>query len=494
MMTQGVMTQAVNLFGNTTGSVTSKGRSNGGSFELLFDAGINQGQKVIGSSGNSEVSKNSKQSYGKEGSKLSDATGDRARQTSEATRSTARSKDAKSVNEAKTRGQDAIQRSVGKTDSGGKDSAVDSKTLEKIAGMLQAIKETVMEVLDLSEEKLMQLLAEQGFSMEDLLQPDNLQQLILANSGQTDLLSVITDEALANTMKQLIQTVEDLKTSAELGLSMDEVKLILTNMKQAHEDVAGAVDTQSEEIIEDPMLLGQKTGENDKKTEDHESSAVRDTESQKEIGIELVKTEDTKESASRQQSDLLNEEDQDLRAMEQFELFLSNLANASGSTQVDFDGNEMKITQLREIANQIIERIKVTIRPDQTSMELQLHPEHLGKVNFSVQSKNGVMTAQFIVQNDVSKEAIESQLQSLRDTLQQQGIKVEAIEVTVAGYSFEQNTNNHTGTQEESKGSNSGRKLTMDDAIAMTEDLADEDQTEAADITGIRGSSVDYTA
>jgi flagellar hook-length control protein FliK len=124
-------------------------------------------------------------------------------------------------------------------------------------------------------------------------------------------------------------------------------------------------------------------------------------------------------------------------------------------------------------------------------MELQLNPENLGKVNLSVQSKNGVMTAQFVVQNETSKEAIESQLHTLRETLNQQGIKVEAIEVTVSTYAFEQNQES-SNNQSEAPKEHSGRQISLEEAFNMSE--VSEEENLAEDITGIRGSQIDYTA
>ena len=160
---------------------------------------------------------------------------------------------------------------------------------------------------------------------------------------------------------------------------------------------------------------------------------------------------------------------------------------------MDASGNPVQVNDLWEIANQIIERIKVSIKPDQTSMQLQLNPENLGKVNLTVQSKNGVMTAQFVVQSELSKEAIESQLPMLRETLNQQGLKVEAIEVSVSTYAFDQATQNGSGNQADTSESNqTQKKITFDEAIQMSEE--EESDLEPESIIGTLGSQIDYTA
>ena len=61
-------------------------------------------------------------------------------------------------------------------------------------------------------------------------------------------------------------------------------------------------------------------------------------------------------------------------------------------------------------------------------------PASLGSVNVQIAAKDGVITAQFTAQNETVKAAIESQLVQLRTQFEEQGIKVDAVEVTVANY------------------------------------------------------------
>jgi flagellar hook-length control protein FliK len=125
-------------------------------------------------------------------------------------------------------------------------------------------------------------------------------------------------------------------------------------------------------------------------------------------------------------------------------------------------------------------------------MELQLNPENLGKVNLSIQSKNGVLTAQFVVQNEISKEAIESQMHILRESLNEQGIKVEAIEVTVSNYTFDQTNQENGQNQASSQKNNSGKTITLEEALNMVDNP--EEVIDTDDVTDIIGSQVDYTA
>jgi len=149
------------------------------------------------------------------------------------------------------------------------------------------------------------------------------------------------------------------------------------------------------------------------------------------------------------------------------------------------------VADLREIAYQIIDRIKLSVTPDQSSLELSLNPESLGRVKLTIESSPGGMTARFAVENQISKEAIESQLGALREALNQQGIKVEAIEVTVSTYAFDQNSNSSDQNQSDSQKSNSGRRISMEEAFTMTEEPV-EDGNAIAD--RLMSSQINYVA
>ena len=147
---------------------------------------------------------------------------------------------------------------------------------------------------------------------------------------------------------------------------------------------------------------------------------------------------------------------------------------------------------MQDITRQIVEQIKIMIKPEQTSMEIQLNPESLGRINLSVVAKDGIMTAHFTAQNELAKEAIESQMQVLKDNLNNQGLKVESIEVTVSNFSFDQSNQASAGSEKGQQNHSQNRNLNSGEAdqFANTNendplDMLRPDQT---------GSSIDYTA
>ncbi|PZD93326.1 hypothetical protein DNH61_22050 [Paenibacillus sambharensis] len=71
---------------------------------------------------------------------------------------------------------------------------------------------------------------------------------------------------------------------------------------------------------------------------------------------------------------------------------------------------------------------------------LTLLPEHLGQVDVKISMQNGQLTAQFVTDNVMARDMIESQMVQLRASLQTQGLQVEKLEVThnpVQGQAFQ---------------------------------------------------------
>ena len=193
------------------------------------------------------------------------------------------------------------------------------------------------------------------------------------------------------------------------------------------------------------------------------------------------------DSSNENSNDTLKKSDSDTT---QVENFLDHIATNVTTTETTFSGELSTVTTIRDIANQIIEEIKVVIKPSQTSMELQLNPENLGKVQLTLTSKEGVMTAQFTTQTQMAKEAIESQLQVLKQNLENQGVKVEAIEVNVSNFSF--TGNNEAGKGQES-GTNKGKKAFRMDVAEDVESSIEVSPTQTS-LLDETISNVDYSA
>ncbi len=486
MTTQSVQAQSPNTVAKITGGGSSKPKHTGNAFDLF----INSSMKMTDIKSNSQsqgISGSNTKDNNQKNPKLKDNYQD---DQSKVTNNDNPFRQVKNQNDVSVSDDNA---------SAVKDDAKDDKEdvvtdnqqlISQIVGMLQSVKDAAMKALNLSSDELNQLLSDQGMTLSDLLQPEKLQQLVLASKGTNDILSAITDENLADTMNQLLQSVDEIKENNNLGLTVDQIKALLEQAKNQGNEQVKEVMPQivNEETIEDTNQQTPLANKLISDTKDEVSTKEQTS------GINDLKTvtQEPKTHADLSQNQNSNQKGKDeLGAKDQFQVFVDNLAKSAQSIQTDVTTGISQTAQFRDVVNQIVDSIKISISQNNAKMELQLNPENLGKVNLTVQSKNGVMTAQFVVQNEVSKQAIESQIQTLRDTLNQQGVKVEAIEVTVSANAFEQNSSQNSNNEAQSQKNSSGKKITLDEALSMTEIMEEAGNTE--DVTGLTGSQINYT-
>ena len=110
-------------------------------------------------------------------------------------------------------------------------------------------------------------------------------------------------------------------------------------------------------------------------------------------------------------------------------------------------------------------------------------------------SKGGILTANFIAQTEQVKAAIETQMVQLREQLEEQGVKVEALDVTVQTHQFEQSLD-QSSQQSDSREASQGRRIRRI-RLGGEEDIQPEELDEADRITAemmeANGNTVDYT-
>ena len=80
---------------------------------------------------------------------------------------------------------------------------------------------------------------------------------------------------------------------------------------------------------------------------------------------------------------------------------------------------------------QVVRKAEVMIKQNSSEMRIQLHPEFLGKMTIKLVLEDGLLTARFITENHQVKHLLDSNLNSLRQSLESQGIRVEKTEVNV---------------------------------------------------------------
>ena len=83
----------------------------------------------------------------------------------------------------------------------------------------------------------------------------------------------------------------------------------------------------------------------------------------------------------------------------------------------------------RQVAGQVEQGMLTAMRDGATRLDLQLHPAELGAITITLVARNGEVSAQIRSEKSETAEMVTRQLDTIRVNLEQQGIKVDKIEV-----------------------------------------------------------------
>ncbi|SKC52103.1 Flagellar hook-length control protein FliK [[Eubacterium] yurii] len=112
----------------------------------------------------------------------------------------------------------------------------------------------------------------------------------------------------------------------------------------------------------------------------------------------------------------------------------------------------------------IVDEMRVAFRGNKTSFDIKLEPESLGKLSVRINSENGVFNASFFVDSQKAKQAIENDIHILRQSLLEQGVNVQEINVQVG--QSNQETNYHQNIMEAINFSKKGGvRLSVDELV-----------------------------
>lgn len=324
----------------------------------------------------------------------------------------------------------------------------DDENLEEVKDLVNAVEEEVIksiaEILNISEEKLKELMTDLNITFVDLFDNNNIKSIlekVFNTSNQGDLL---TNSKVLETFKDIKETLNNILTKENINIKDLEKAINSLNqsgelLQNSNEKVTNSKTNEQTDKIKNVEVIDLRSSQSEE-NENNKSNTNKQIETPKE---QLSGSNNESNSNTNQQSESQNQN--------QFENILTNVTTQK-TEQVTVNGVEKTIYQqvsAKDVINQIVTNIKVELTDQKSTMYFQLQPENLGKVAFSVTSQQGNITGQFVAENATVKEAIEMNLNNLKATLQQQGIKVDEIEVVVGNTSEFFNKN-----QEQNQSSN----------------------------------------
>ncbi|MBS6556732.1 MAG: flagellar hook-length control protein FliK [Roseburia sp.] len=274
--------------------------------------------------------------------------------------------------------------------------------------------------------------------------------------------------------------VQEMAPQTDATITSQDTTVMAATVQMTH-TTEETQNVQPEEEAEDATPVIQVNASEDAQTENNVSEDASG-----EMGEPAAQSQKTKESS-------VNEHAQNMEFQvraEQQTVAPEEVNKVASRTTID----------VQDIMNQITEFAKVNLSPENSSIEMQLNPENLGKVYLHIAAtKEGNITAELAVSSETVKTALEAQIADLRTSLNQQGIKVDAVEVTIASHEFERNLEQNAageeqqGSQREESGRTAGRRLFRGELDELS-GLMNEEEALAAQIMKDHGNTMDVTA
>lgn len=341
----------------------------------------------------------------------------------------------------------------------------------------------IADTLEIDPGKLQDALSEMELEPVDLLDSTVLSTFLLKVGNAEDSMALLTNEELYQDFNQLMSELEGM-LSEESGIgemNLEELKGQVELNLQMLAETANEPEEDAEPIIEVKV-------EGTKPETDVENAAAKE---------QLPGVKDTSGQAKDEGSDKAGEKHSGAKEHGSTP-FVQNMQPANPNLQ-NVQTSQMTSAwdvDTQDIMRQIMDYMKIQVKPDMSQLEMQLHPANLGTLQIHVASKGGVLTANFVAQNEAVKAALESQMVQLKENFSEQGVKVEAIEVTVQTHQFEENLEQgQRGNQNAAEKKPKTRRIKLDGPLTMEElsDMGQEEQL-TAEMMAANGSTVDYTA
>ncbi|MFH0920090.1 MAG: flagellar hook-length control protein FliK [Fibrobacterota bacterium] len=105
-------------------------------------------------------------------------------------------------------------------------------------------------------------------------------------------------------------------------------------------------------------------------------------------------------------------------------------AELAGTHRFSYLTNDRPIPE-KAVLHQIVSKFQMLHGAGTTEMRLQLKPEHLGSIKVSLEVDQNVVFTRMQVESEKVKQIIENNVQTLKNALEESGIKIERFEVTV---------------------------------------------------------------
>lgn len=393
----------------------------------------------------------------------------------------------------------------------------DKAALEDTAKELDSeIKKAIADTMDVTEEEVEDAMEAMGLSAMDILDASNLAKLLTELTGNEDVTNVLLSEAFTEIKTEITQIFSDFANQSDMPI--DEFSQVMTELLDTEVlpeeipnlDEAGPIKGASEDAIASEVvdtIESTQITQHVTKTDSEGNVEAYETAADGKETVTVVnqaKPENSSETKNdNNSSDEKNSGDKE-KVTTVHEHTVIN-AQVEGNTSFEVNPVQAEVPNYtpqinpQELIEQLVEKTKASFTNQETSIEMILNPEELGKLMLKVaEDKSGHMTASITVQNEDVKEALVQQMTLLRDNLNEQGVKIEAIEVTVSAHEFEENLENQFSGEEKQgeeaeRQANVRRNINLNDLDSLSGIMSEEEML-VAQMMADQGNTVNLTA
>lgn len=321
-------------------------------------------------------------------------------------------------------------------------------------------KELISEIEEktgISEEKIQEALNQMGISVYELLLPENLQKFIQLITNATDPIELLSIpninqvyKEIANIFSQLQETfpiledgiTQDLMNQMPKEQSEEDLveTLIGKNNRMEEQDSRNTATLQQGTVPEDEVVLDQNSMEDqfqDGGTNKEQPFIEIDKDNLKDFG-RVNNSKEQVNDIGLENSD--NEEVGDTPINNNLFVQQNTRTETLKTDGLSAQSRTISI-EPEQLISQMVEHIKINAKEESSEISLQLKPDHLGKLSLKIVTERGILTAQFMAESQMVKEIIESNFNQLKDVLQEQGLKIQNLEVSVKQESAKQDSN-----------------------------------------------------
>ena len=367
---------------------------------------------------------------------------------------------------------------------------------------------TVAEDLNVSEDDLITAMENLGMVWTDLLNQQNLADVAIELNVSVDSTELLLNSDFQNALMDVNQILTD--AAVKLGMDVNEFTDIVAQMTLVEPDEAAALNKVAGEALNSTVQTTEEaeTADNNAVKADvvTKADAGQTKDNAYVVNENAVKSVDDDMDAAGSSQDFTGNSDSDGKQADAEGnngiLFAqdtdANVMAELNADDVNADYRPYMSTDTTELINQIVDNIRLNVSQDTTSIEMQLNPENLGRVYVHLSAKEGTVNAQFTATNEVVKEALEAQIITLKENLNQAGVKVDAVEITVSSHEFERNLEQdqsreeQEGEYQEAAAKQRRRNINMSSMDELAGVMTEEESL-VAQMMRDNGNSVDMT-